>query len=84
MLPSSTASQLREIDPQPTAERSAGSWTPPLKAHRHRHLAAGDRPWDDGQADPEHGANFIKGLGIALPLSVSLWAMMIWGLKAIF
>lgn len=42
-----------------------------------------DRRWETPHSDDEEVSNFIIGLTIALPLSISLWAFMIWGLKAI-
>jgi hypothetical protein len=37
-------------------------------------------PW----AGPDQACKFIRGLSIALPLSISLWIFMIWGIKAIW
>ena len=34
--------------------------------------------------DPDQASKFIKGLTIALPLSISLWALMIMGIRAIW
>ena len=35
-------------------------------------------------AAPEGASTFVKGLTIALPLSISLWALIIMGLRAVF
>jgi hypothetical protein len=34
--------------------------------------------------EPDQASRFIRGLSIALPLSISLWAFMIWGIQAIW
>lgn len=44
----------------------------------------GSRPWSTAGAEPEQSHNFMRGLSIALPLSVSLWAFMIWGIRALW
>jgi len=43
-----------------------------------------DRRCETPCADPEHTSKFIKGLVFALPASITFWAGMILGLKAIF
>lgn len=47
-------------------------------------LRSDDYPRDRDHAETEPASNFIKGVLIALPLSISLWAGMIMGLRAIF
>jgi hypothetical protein len=43
-----------------------------------------DQRWESPCAEIEHASKFIKGLTIALPASITLWACIILGLKAIF
>lgn len=43
-----------------------------------------DQGWETPCAEIEHPSNFIKGITIALPASITLWACIILGLKAIF
>jgi hypothetical protein len=45
---------------------------------------AESRPWSTASAEPVQTHKFMRGLSIALPLSVSLWAFMIWGIRAIW
>ena len=40
--------------------------------------------WEASCVEVEHPSKFIKGIIIALPASITLWAGMILGLKAIF
>jgi hypothetical protein len=47
-------------------------------------LHSDDYPWDRSRGAPEPTSNFIRGVLIALPLSITLWAGMILGLRAIF
>jgi hypothetical protein len=48
------------------------------------HGGAGPRPWAAAGSQPHQTHKFMRGLSIALPLSVSLWAFMIWGIRAIW
>jgi hypothetical protein len=51
---------------------------------RGRQSGAGSRPWVASCTEPDQAGNFIRGLSIALPLSISLWAFMIWGISVIW
>lgn len=42
------------------------------------------RLWAAPSDEIEDTSNFIQGVTIALPLSISLWAFIIWGLKLLF
>ncbi|MEJ2640478.1 MAG: hypothetical protein P8010_12970 [Desulfosarcinaceae bacterium] len=70
-----TARQTRA--PAPDSVLAKGS--NPIETFR-----SDDYPWGRNHAGPEPVSNFIKGVLIALPLSISLWAGMIMGLRAIF
>jgi hypothetical protein len=57
---------------------------PRLARLNDRQSGPSSRPWADSHTEPDQAGNFIRGLSIALPLSISLWAFMIWGISVIW
>jgi hypothetical protein len=47
-------------------------------------LRSDDYPWGRIRTEPIPAGNFIRGVLVALPLSISLWAGIIMGLRAVF
>jgi hypothetical protein len=41
-------------------------------------------PGSASGAEPDQASKFTKGLSIALPMSICLWAFMLWAIRAIW
>lgn len=71
-------------DTRPSPAVNAVEPAPRLAMVNDRQSGPRSRPWEDSRTEPDQAGNFIRGLSIALPLSISLWAFMIWGISVIW
>lgn len=83
MLTQLNASQCHENTPAPSADTACG---PNLGEDEKGIKAPSNRKclWAAPGAEVEDTSKFVQGVTLALPLSISLWAIIIWGLKLLF